>query len=196
MPAATALSYTPLLCQPVRSHLSRKARSPVNAPSFTPVATRKQIAGWTVQKQLEFIRHLAAFGSVRDAARSVGMSEASAYRLRSRPTAESFCEAWNLALRQAAGHLMSVAVERALNGSRKEYWKNGRLIGTEVVHSDKLLMWAVDRLSAPRPGPSGIEAAILLTCKGRDQRQLEGEDEAPFHLAGPAEATGLPQASG
>jgi hypothetical protein len=60
---------------------------------FTPVPTRKHIACWTVEKQFGILRHLAAYGSVAAAARAVGMSEASAWRLRARPGADSFCRA-------------------------------------------------------------------------------------------------------
>jgi hypothetical protein len=60
---------------------------------FTPVPTCKHIAGWRVEKQFTFLRHLAAYVSVAAAARAVGMSKASAWRLRARPGADSFCRA-------------------------------------------------------------------------------------------------------
>lgn len=113
---------------------------------FTPVPTRKHIAGWTVVKQFDFIQHLAAFGSVAAAARAVGMSEASAWRLRARPGSDSFCRAWDIALASAGAHLFQIALDRALNGSTRQYWKNGELVGEQVAPSDRLLMWAVDRL--------------------------------------------------
>jgi len=114
--------------------------------AFTPVPTRKCHAGWTVEKQLQFIDLLSTFGSVRQAAHAVGMSESSAYRLRARPDCESFHKAWDLALQNAATRLLAVAVDRALHGSPRDYWKDGKLVGTVVTRSDKLLMWAVERL--------------------------------------------------
>lgn len=118
--------------------------------SFTPEPTRKRYAGWTVEKQVDFINLLATFGSVRKAAEAVGMSESSAYRLRARPNYESFHNAWDLALTSAATQLLAVAVDRALHGSPREYWKDGKLVGTVVTPSDKMLMWAVEKLQPGR----------------------------------------------
>jgi hypothetical protein len=160
------------------------APNPEPAP-FTPVPTRKHIAGWTVDKQFAFLRHLAAFGSVAAAARSVGMSEASAWRLRARPRSDSFCRAWDIALQAAGAHLFGVALDRALNGSTRQYWKDGELVAEQVAPSDKLLMWAVDRLrprNALRP-PNG--EAVLQACSGFvDMAPLETDEEnLPTHLA-------------
>ncbi|MFN7398612.1 MAG: hypothetical protein ACK5SX_05995, partial [Sandaracinobacter sp.] len=153
-----------------------------------PAPTRKHIAGWTIEKQFAFLRHLAAYGSVAAAARSVGMSEASAWRLRARPGADSFCRAWDTALQAAGAHLLGVALDRALNGSTRQYWKNGELVGEQVAPSDKLLMWAVDRLR-PRNAtrlPNG--EAVFQACAGlTDMSRAESEDDhLPDHLAQPA----------
>jgi molybdenum-dependent DNA-binding transcriptional regulator ModE len=54
--------------------------------------------GWTPERQLAFMRVLSVTGQVSVAARTVGISRKSAYKLRDRPDAESFAQAWDIAL--------------------------------------------------------------------------------------------------
>lgn len=64
-------------------------------PYFHPVPLRARRDGWSVARQCEFLAHLYLTGSVTAAARAVGMSRASAYRLREREGAESLSHAWD-----------------------------------------------------------------------------------------------------
>ena len=64
-------------------------------PFFHPVPVRSRRDGWTVARQCEFLARLYLTGSVSEAARAVGMSRASAYRLREREGAEGFAHAWD-----------------------------------------------------------------------------------------------------
>ena len=64
-------------------------------PFFAPVPLRSRRDGWTVERQCGFLARLYVSGSVRAAARAVGMSRASAYRLRGRAGAEGFAHAWD-----------------------------------------------------------------------------------------------------
>jgi hypothetical protein len=116
--------------------------------SFQPVPTRKHIAGWTAERQRAFIEQLAATGSVTQAAAHVGLSVRSAYRLRGHPEAHDFDLAWRAAIRRAGSYLMGVALDRAINGTRRELWKDGKLVATQIAQSDRLLMFAIDRISA------------------------------------------------
>ena len=50
--------------------------------TFAPVPTRPRRDGWTPDKQRAFIADLRRHGSVHKAAKSVGMSHQSAWRLR------------------------------------------------------------------------------------------------------------------
>lgn len=85
--------------------------------AFTPVEQRRRRAdGWTPETQANFIRALAAMGSVGKAARAVGMGRASAYRLRERDAAASFAAAWDHAISMGRSHQFSIAMDRALNG--------------------------------------------------------------------------------
>lgn len=64
-------------------------------PFFRPVPLRERVDGWTEARQCLFLAHLYLTGSVGLAVQRVGMSRASAYRLRSRPDARSFARAWD-----------------------------------------------------------------------------------------------------
>ena len=64
-------------------------------PFFHPVPLRARRDGWSVTRQCEFLAQLYLTGSVTAAARAVGMSRASAYRLREREGAESLAHAWD-----------------------------------------------------------------------------------------------------
>jgi hypothetical protein len=76
------------MTQPSRSRL----------PAFHPVPVRARADGWTPLKQAEFIGMLAETGSVQAAAAFVGMARETAYRLRRKPGAAEFAQAWDLAL--------------------------------------------------------------------------------------------------
>lgn len=71
---------------------------PPRLPAFHPVPVRTRADGWTPVRQAEFIGMLAETGSVRAAAAFVGLSRETAYRLRGKPGAEEFAQAWDVAL--------------------------------------------------------------------------------------------------
>jgi hypothetical protein len=88
-----------------------------DVPPFVPVPLdRARHDGWSAEQQRHFIVALEAMGSVGRAARAVGMGRVSAYQLRKRKGAESFAAAWDWALRQGRTQMLTVALERALNG--------------------------------------------------------------------------------
>lgn len=67
-------------------------------PFFHPVPIRARTDGWCELRQCGFLAQLYVTGSVSAAARGVGLSRASAYRLREREWAESFAHAWDAVL--------------------------------------------------------------------------------------------------
>ena len=71
---------------------------PLEQLAFIAVPVRARHDGWTKLRQQGFILRLALCGCVTPAARGVGMTKASAYRLRERPGSESFAESWDRAL--------------------------------------------------------------------------------------------------
>lgn len=74
-----------------------KSRWPAyrRVPPFLPVPGRFREDGWTPMRQAQFIGYLTESGSVTEAARRVGISRMSAYRLRRGIEAESFAHAWD-----------------------------------------------------------------------------------------------------
>ena len=64
-----------------------------------PVLLKVRHDGWTPSRQRHFIDVLAATRSIAKACKAVGMSRASAYKLRQHPEARQFRLAWNGALR-------------------------------------------------------------------------------------------------
>ena len=66
---------------------------------FRPVELKVRHDGWTAARQAHFIEVLAATRSIAAACSAVGMSRASAYKLRDRPDARQFRLAWHAALR-------------------------------------------------------------------------------------------------
>jgi hypothetical protein len=133
-----------------------------------PVPTRKIYAGWTVERQALFLRHLAASGSVSQSAAVVGMSPRSAYYLRNRADAEGFRAAWKTALQLAADALLGIAYDRAVSGSMQKYYRDGELIGERLVPSDRMLVWLLQRLNthsalvAPAPPVRPHQSDALL----------------------------------
>ncbi|PNU04909.1 hypothetical protein [Novosphingobium guangzhouense] len=70
-------------------------RRHIRVPAFAPVPVRARRDGWTPARQAAFLGALAETGSVDAAARRVGLSRETAYRLRGKPGAGSFVAAWD-----------------------------------------------------------------------------------------------------
>ena len=64
---------------------------------FAPVPLRAQHNGWSPELQVRFILALARGAGPGEAARSLGRTRQSAYRLRKKPGAESFAAVWDRA---------------------------------------------------------------------------------------------------
>lgn len=119
---------------------------PPLCPDFTPVALRRNRSdGWTAERQRGFIAALVRFGDAAKAARSVGMSAQSAYRLRRKPGAESFAAAWETALDWASDYFVADAIERALHGVTFARTYRGRFKGTIHRHDHRDLIAVLRR---------------------------------------------------
>jgi hypothetical protein len=123
-----------------------KTDSPASAPSrstpprgrvpkFTPVPLRFRKDGWTPMRQADFLGALCEAWSVAAAARYVGMTRESAYRLREKPGAESFAAAWDAILAEPRRIRMStheLLWHRAFYGTLKPVMRAGKHVGTLV----------------------------------------------------------------
>ena len=118
---------------------------------FEPVPQqRRRRVGWDADRQRAFIALLARVPSVVRAAKAVGMSARSAYKLLDRPEAEQFGKAWEMALEYGMERLRGVSIGRCLEGGDfVPVYRKGRLVRVDFRRNDRL-------------------AIALLSGKGRD----------------------------
>lgn len=133
---------------------------------------------------------LADTGQASLAAKAVGMSRESAYKLRRSAHGAAFVRAWDAARAHAGSFLEDVAFERAIEGvEHNVYNEGGKVICTKRVHNDRLLMfllrhlkperYARDALAGPSAPPTPVDATL---------RALEPPPpEDPARLLGPQE---------
>ncbi len=154
-PAADAAAATPA---PARGFVVEEDsfgdRLPEYDPAeyrWVPVRRRPRHDGWTEEKQRRFIEVLADTGLVGVAAKEVGMTRMSAYRLRRAPHAGAFARAWDLARERAGTLLEDIAFERAIEGVEVEtYDGSGELASTRTVYNDRLLRFMLGQLKPER----------------------------------------------
>ena len=102
--------------------------------------------GWTLERQLGFLEALAVTGNVTNAAAAVGMSFASAYRLRGRAGAEAFRFGWKAAQEMAYFQLRDLAMTRVEAGTDAAIVYHGAITGNRKIFSDRLLVSLLDHL--------------------------------------------------
>jgi hypothetical protein len=145
--------------------------------AFNPVWLRRQHNGWTPELQRRFILSLARGAGPDEAARSLGRTRQTAYRLRGKPGGESFAAAWDRAqdfARRAAAAGAGPAGHIGIDTLLVPRFRRGRLIGfvqredvsglvRALRHLDKLADAGSDRDAGPsrqacRHGPEVTEA--------------------------------------
>lgn len=136
-------------------------------PDFAPVPMRGRGDGWTPVRQGDFIGFLAQTGSVAEAARQVGMSRESAYRLRRREGAQGFATAWDAAL--AAGESQHIppfrkvtsadVAAQALGVLLQVRMRRGRYVGTLQKINDTMLLRHLAQLDRATAGRSWHDGA-------------------------------------
>lgn len=126
-------------------------------PAFTPVPLRFRNDGWTPMRQADFLGRLAETGSVTAAARHVGMTRESAYRLRSKPGAASFAAAWDSLFAGAKPRPKvtdSLLRHRALYGTLKPVMRSGKHVATRHGPDNQAFL-SLYRQSSPLPRGGG-----------------------------------------
>jgi hypothetical protein len=140
---------------------------------FTPVPRRRRRRnGWTELAQRAFIAALEECGCVARAARAVGMSPRSAYRLLESEGADSFAEAWDQAIARGVERVRGDAMMRALHGSWVPVVRRGRVVRMEFRHNDRL---AIGILSG-RDGRSVAERRERAVSRRKHRLQLQELD--------------------
>ena len=121
--------------------LDAHGHNPANY-DWVPVLRRPRSDGWTPQRQRDFIAALADDGRVEYAARAVGMSVNSCYRLRRSPGGENFARAWDVARVHAAQRLIDLAFDRVIDGSEEPVFdKDGNRVGRRMRQDVRLHKW-------------------------------------------------------
>ena len=103
---------------------------------------------WTKPKMVEFLRMLGATQCVAAAARAVGMSRQSAYKLRNRLKGEPFDIAWEAAFQHGYDALHQAALERALHGIEVPVFHAGEQVGTRRHFDERLTVFLLSRRNA------------------------------------------------
>ena len=116
-----------------------EAADPANHIAFTPVPRqRARRNGWSPERQQLFLFALSRCGSVARAARAAGKSPRSAYHLLHAPGADSFAQAWDLAIEEGIERVRADALQRAIGGAFVPVFRRGRLVRVEHRRCDRL----------------------------------------------------------
>jgi hypothetical protein len=102
------------------------------------------VHGWTRERKMQFLDHLAGNGNVRAACRRVGLSREAAYRLRRRDPL--FARGWAAALVKAHDASIEVLADRAIEGIEVPVYYRGELVGTHRKYDTRLLLAHIARL--------------------------------------------------
>jgi hypothetical protein len=130
---------------------------------FDPVPTAStRHDGWTVARQQAFIAALGRCGMVAAAARAVGKTPKSAYRLRDRDGADSFRAAWDIAVDQGRALAVSTAIERAMEGEIVPIMRRGRQVGERRRYDNRLLRTALRQWKPAAPADSARTLAQFI----------------------------------
>jgi hypothetical protein len=129
---------------------------------------------WTNHKMVDFLRALATTHSVGDAAKAVGMSRQSAYKLRARTKGRAFDLAWDRAFCYSYDNLPYAALERALNGTEVRHFYKGQLIDTSRRYDERLTVALLKLMN----GPQGLCVVSSPGLASRSGRRFEALLEA------------------
>lgn len=139
--------------------------------SYVPVPQQRRSAnGWTAERQRLFLTALAETGCISEACATAGITARSAFRLRASAKGARFAAAWDQALRTATAKLLTLAYERAIRGSVKELWRDGKLIAESRAPSDKLLSLLLTSLAPYNDGDATRWARLDGAAASAGQR--------------------------
>jgi hypothetical protein len=128
------------------SPIVRPHRRLPRVPAFYPVPIRPNNNAFLPRLQAHFLGFLAESGSVSFACAMVQMSRQSAYRLRTKRGAESFCAAWDAALGKPIRRVTVDDLEfLAYRGLIRLTFRAGKYRGYKQVPSNTALLKLVAR---------------------------------------------------
>lgn len=128
-------------------HQSPDSPHSTSVPDFTPVPVRPRHDGWTPERQRAFLAALASTRCIDRAARAVGLSRESAYRLRRHPQARSFAAAWDEILaHRPCVTAPSLLWRRAIFGTSRPIVRGGQVVGEVHRLDNKAAMSLLNRM--------------------------------------------------
>ncbi|MCF8534386.1 MAG: hypothetical protein K9G48_15370 [Reyranella sp.] len=140
--------------------MTRPPRKPASEP-----ATEPPQRGPSELVLKNFLRFLGLSGSVTFAASKAGIERRTLYRRKAAD--EAFAAEWDEALQLGIDRLQDSAMQRALHGTERQLYRNGRQVGSTQQYDNKLLQFL---LRAHRPEVYGA-------------RQQPAAPPLPFDLA-------------
>ena len=151
-----------------------KPRTPANTVPYVAPEDR-----WTKPRMAEFLRVLAATQQVKAAAKAVGMSRQSAYKLRNRLKGEPFDIAWEAAFQHGYDALHQAALERALHGVEEPIFHAGEQVGTRRRYDERLTVFLLSRRNAQGAQRLSRYGAAAEFWSDRWEKMLELVEHGP-----------------
>lgn len=157
---------------------------PLRRLTFAPVPVQPRRDGWSPARQYGFVQRLALCGDVAASARGVGMSRESAWRLRRRPGANGFAQAWDEAAGWGTDRMIDLGVERSMTGEVRAVYYKGRKVGDQLCFDNRLLIAVLNRFPGQdRTLPPGEDSVTALNraiaALGPETLPLESNDFLP-----------------
>lgn len=144
---------------------------------------------FTLRRRREFLRALARFGCISDAAEEVGVAARTVYRHRDKDPA--FAAHIALALEMAGTELELTAFQRGVIGVEVDVWHNGQRVGTTIKRSDAMLRLLLQGALPNKYGaPPGLGQARVADAK--HQEMIERIRKAAHHWLAAKNETPLP----
>lgn len=126
---------------------------------FAAAQLRYRCDGWTPERQRDFVEALAETGVINAAAARVGMSAQSVSRLRRHPQARAFDRACDAAMQIGTRRILSVAYERAIEGTIQYRYYRGQICGEERVYDNRLMIALINRLPQSAADEPAVDPA-------------------------------------
>lgn len=136
---------------------------------------------WCPALMSDFLRALAGTHNVAEAARSVGMSRQSAYRLRARLKGQPFDIAWEAAFQHGYDALHQAALERALHGVEVPVFHNGQQVGSYRKYDERLTCFLLGRRNRSHAQTLGRYTAASEFWSERWDLMLHEVEHGPAH---------------
>lgn len=150
--------------------------------SFAPVPRlRKRRDGWTELTQRAFILALSELGCVARAARAVGMTPRSAYRLLDSEAADEFANAWDHAVSLGIEKLRAAAFDRAIEGAMVPVFRRGKMVRIEHRRCDRVaiaLLSGRDHSVADRRERASSRRKYRLMMSAERERTIAGKRQS------------------